>query len=157
VCNTFDGIALTAQAGGAAVTTGAAAIVSEGWSFDFVMLKKGIPLAAGGDAAIDQDIGLVDAGCTMDYVEIPDSGPSRNSGGAVQVNTRYCSPKFGMYALIPAAAGEGWHTPVYDCTEPWEVIYRTDKFNGSGLYAGAITSVADIWRGMCLEFQQEAC
>jgi len=157
VCTHYDGIALTSQAGGAAVTTGFAAIVHEGWSFDFGMLKKGTPCVALGKAAIHQDIGLVDACCTMDYVEIPDSGPNNNMGGAVQVNTRYCSPKLGDYPIIPAAAGEGFHMPLYDCTEPWEVTYHTDKLDQDGAYTTKAASVKDIFRGMCLEFHQQAC
>jgi hypothetical protein len=156
VCTTYDGIALTQVGAGANVATGAAAIVSEGWSFDFVMLDKGIPLALGGNIAIEQDLGLVDAGCTADYVEIPDSGPNKNLLGNVQVNSRYCSPRFGMAGMV-IVAGAMSHTPIYDCTEPWEVTYHTDKFDGVGTYATAAASVKDIFRGMCLEFQQEAC
>jgi hypothetical protein len=93
----------------------------------------------------------------MDYVEIPDSGPNNNMGGAVQVNTRYCSPKLGDYPIIPAAAGEGFHMPLYDCTEPWEVTYHTDKLDQDGAYTTKAASVKDIFRGMCLEFHQQAC
>jgi hypothetical protein len=77
VCTKYQGIDLTEQNAGANVALGTLAVVSEAWSFDFTVIQKGAPLVAGGDGAIEQDVGLVDLGCSMDYVEIPDSGPSK--------------------------------------------------------------------------------
>jgi len=156
VCTKYQGIDLTEQNAGANVALGTLAVVSEAWSFDFTVIQKGAPLVAGGNGAIEQDAGLVDLGCSMDYVEIPDSGPNKNFGAATQVNTRYCGPRFGHVGLV-IAAGAMSHTPIWDCTEPWEVTYHTNKFDALGAYNTAIANVKDIYRGMCLEYQQEAC
>jgi hypothetical protein len=162
VCNSFGGIDLTEAAqNGGANTAGTLNQVSEGWSFDQQMnaaQKLISPLALAAMDATTNDFGGVDAGCTGDYVEIPDSTTgNRNLGAAEQVNTRYCGVRFGNLPPI-SATGALDHAPVYDCTEPWEVNFRTDNVNDSGQAAtDAAYLAATPARGFCLEFFQEAC
>jgi hypothetical protein len=156
VCVQYDGIDLISQIAGGIVTNGGTGSISEGWSFhtDYSNTPQGVP--AGDAAHVDQ--GVVDAACTSDYVEIPDSSTGmKNFASAVQVNTRYCGSKFGYAPAISAATYVS--APVYECTEPWEVYYHTDQYSDEGGVAAAATTGAPTIesRGLCLDFVQEAC
>lgn len=157
VCNSFEGTDLgeATQAGGAAAQQ-TLNVVSEGWSFH-QSLAGTLYVGEAARVALTNDFGPVDASCTVDYVEIPDSTTySRNMGAAGQINTRYCGVRFGN---IPPDSTTGMmdHAPVYDCTEPWEVNYVTDHVNDQGNDAAANDQTSPMSRGFCLEFFQEAC
>lgn len=156
VCTHYQSIDLTEANAGGDAGDGGAAVVSQGWSFQVLVGNSQEFQTNTGAAAIEQDVGLVDAGCSMDYVEIPDSGYKKNFGAAVQVNTRYCGPRFGMTAAFVVAGGIS-HQHIYDCTEPFEVTYHTTRFSGLGTYDTITANVGDFLRGVCLEYQQEAC
>lgn len=164
VCNQFAGIALTDYDGNGATgdTDGGGSLYSEGYSFHTDLTNAGTAAANEGglganiDTAIYLNQGIVDVQCTTDYVEIPDSSTGfKNYGGVSQANTRYCGARFGF---VPPIAG-AWtsHAAVYDCTEPWEVIYYTDNANDDGDFADAGTNSATEERGLCLDFAQEVC
>lgn len=159
VCQQFGGIDLTINAccNGGAVLTFDTSIITEGWSFHSHLGEATNDLAIGSATAGGNDHGLVDAGCSVDYVEIPDSTTGvKNLGAAVVVNSRYCGARFGDVDFI-TAAGALTHAPVYDCTEPFEVNYHTDQMSGLGAVAAAVANDADTMRGFCLDFTQEAC
>lgn len=156
VCAQYAGIDLTEGNTNGADDDLALNRVSEGWSFQTRMSGSLFNCAAAPCTATSNDVGLVDASCTVDYVEIPDSTTGvRNLGAAVQVNTRYCGVRFG--AVVPfSTTGALDHAPVYDCTEPWEVTYQSDNVNDIGANAdNGVTTPAQ--RGFCLDFTQEAC
>lgn len=163
VCNQFGGkdLGVTLDVSGAAVANCALNDISEGWSFH-IKLSGAMPANTEGNCIDDEsNIGVVDAGCTHDYVEIPDSTTGhKNFGAAVQVNSRYCGARLGF---LPEDSEDGvldtfMHAPIYACQEPWEVTYRTDQMNDDGIQAIAITDVdEDVMRGLCLDFEQEAC
>lgn len=157
VCVQYDGIDLISQLAGGTVANGGASAISEGWSFHTDLTNAPLVLAIAN--AAHQDQGVVDAACTADYVEIPDSSTGvKNYAAAVQVNTRYCGARLGF---LPAIAGvTNTNGPVYECTEPWEVYYHTDQFNDEGVPALAALIANDPTiesRGLCLDFVQEAC
>jgi hypothetical protein len=156
VCTHYQSIDLTEVGAGGNIANGAAAVVSQGWSFQILVGNSQEVFTSTGVLATEQDLGLVDGACSLDYVEIPDSGPKKNFGSSTQVNTRYCGPRLGMTTAF-AAAGVISHQHIYDCTEPWEVTYHTTRFSQLGTYASITADVVDCLRGMCLEFQQEAC
>lgn len=158
VCTHYDGIDLTeAVAGGANdYTTGENAMISEGFSFLIRTLGGNAVYTGGGNAAGESDMGWVDAACSLDYVEIPDSTTGKkNYNAAAQINSRYCGNRFGHIPMVTGGSGSMAHAPIWDCTEPWEVNYFTDKFVDDGTYVAVLD--ADLNRGMCLEFQQESC
>lgn len=156
VCTTFQSIELTEAALGGAVLTSDASTISQGWSFGTLNLgNTNDDFTLDANLAAETDLGLVDAACSLDYVEIPDSSVKKNFGAAVQINTRYCGPRFGMAGTV-SAAGRMSHSPVYDCTEPFELTYHTDRYTDWGDYATA-TNIPDLIRGMCMDFRQEAC
>lgn len=155
VCYQYGGIDLGQDDANAnAVGNNDNSIVSEGWSFHVDMTGAlPTPNALGDNEAL----GLVDAGCTVDYVEIPDSTVgTKNYGAATETHTRYCGARFGFIVADTGGEATMTHAPVYDCTEPWEVIYHTDQFNDAGVAATQLVQ-ADVLRGMCLDFDQEAC
>lgn len=143
-------------AGGGLVTNGVQGTISPGWSFH-VDCRPGT--VGGAAIAADQDVGKVDEDCTGDYIEIPDSTTGFKSyGAAMQVNTRYCCNRFGNVPAITAAAALS-HAPVYDCTEPFEVLFHTDIYDDE--LAAAVVAEDNITigvdRGFCLIYKQEAC
>jgi hypothetical protein len=155
VCNQHGGIALvqTAQSNGANADEDNTEI-SEGWSFH-TDLTSTVPVAS--NAALEMAMGVVDAGCYMDYVEIPDSAMDKNFGFATQVNTRYCGTRFGFISIQTGGLKTMIHHPIYDCTEPLQVNYHTDNWNDEGGAAATGLLETDVARGFCLDFTQEAC
>lgn len=149
-----DGVTMTEAIIGGAVLQGTTGTVSPGFSFsiDFYAGTVGTAVAQ------FQDVGLVDEDCTTDYVSIPDSSTGiKNFGAPVQANTRYCGHRFGYVSSVTALNALS-HAPVWDCTEPWEVLYHTDIYNGELDAANqAADAIAIIGRGMCLLYKQEAC
>jgi hypothetical protein len=160
VCNQYAGVDLTAAEGAGAVLTGDDGWISEGWSFHTTILKagalEGSGIAAGALAIAESDLGLVDAQCSGDYVEIPDSTVGKkNYGSAMRINTRYCGQRLGYIPAISNAVGDHFHLPVWDCTEPFEVTYRTDHADDIGVQGTA--QRGDNGRGLCLDFTQDQC
>lgn len=161
VCNSFQGTEMTRAASGASQANGDQNIISQGWSFHTWLLNAGD--AGDGPKLGDitqNDIGIVDGGCTTDYVEIPDSSPGIKTYGSAPttVNTRYCGARFGWFPAISRVAGNNNHAPVWDCTEPFEVNYFTDNVNDNGLQTVAnAPTVLNVPRGFCLDYVQEAC
>jgi hypothetical protein len=160
VCNQYGGIDLTVAAGGGVNTAGDTGWISEGWSFHTKIYGAGgilgSALAAANLGDATNDLGVVDAQCSGDYIEIPDSSMGKKNYGATTViNTRYCGHRFGYIPAITAAVGDNNHSPVWDCTEPFEVRYRTDQMNDIGVQATAQTT--DNNRGVCLDFTQDKC
>lgn len=159
VCQQYGGIDLTVNAccASGTVLTFTTSIITEGWSFHSHLGEATNDLAIGSATAGGNDQGLVDGGCSVDYVDIPDSTTGIKAfGAAVQINSRYCGARFGNVPFL-TAAGHLTHAPVYDCTEPFEVTYRTDQMNQLGAVNSAAAKEADTFRGMCLDFSQEAC
>jgi hypothetical protein len=164
VCQQFEGSAFgTPTIAGGNVANGEAGLISDGWSFHSWTL--GASTGAAAKTLAQNDIGFVDAGCTTDYLEIPDSTTGvKNFGAATQAFTRYCGHRFGNVPAIVAAAGTMSHAPVWDCTEPFEATYYTDTVNDNGIQdanapptGSAATAGLSVIRGMCLDFQQVAC
>lgn len=159
VCTQYGGAELTSAQGSATGGNNAQGWIHEAWSFHTDLTGSGVGTTGQpATTIIYDDQGIVDGQCWHDYVEIPDSSTGmRNLGASVQVNTRYCGTRFGYVPPIgdPMVA----HTQVYDCTEPWEVTYHTDIFNDIGATNGATGGNTDKveFRGMCLDFNQEAC
>lgn len=158
VCNQYNGADLsTSLAGGANVNDGVfGAVISQGFSFliDYTNIG-GVPNGYSAADAAHLNQGLVDGFCTGDYIEIPDSTTGlKNNGAVTQVNTRYCGHRLGNLPSI--SANTFVHAPVYDCTEPFEVTYRTDQMSDEG-DAGAASTQTIESRGLCLDFTQEAC
>lgn len=158
VCNSFAGIELSRTAVGGALANGAASITSQGWSFHTFLDYAG-DIGDGTKTAKDNDIGVVDGGCTTDYLEIPDSTTGVRSYSAnVQSNSRYCGVRFGYIPALTQAVGNNNHAPVWDCTEPWELNYFTDNVNDNSLQASLVTLLAaDVARGFCIDYDQHAC
>lgn len=157
VCNQYGGIDLTNTATTGDAATGNAGLISEGWSFHTYIKNAG----TGADilAAANNDVGLVDGGCSTDYVEIPASSTGMKFYGAsVPVNTRYCGHRLGYIPAISAAT-KTTHAPIWSCSEPFEVTYRTDQMGDDGIQGigAAANTFGDVLRGVCLDFRQEAC
>jgi hypothetical protein len=154
VCVQYAGIDLISQVAGGAVATGSGGVISEGFSFQTDISAAGAGATGVGDANAGNE-GIVDAQCTLDYVEIPDSSTGvQNFAAAVQVNTRYCGTKLGFQPSL--TSNENMNAPIWDCTEPWEVTYHTDIFTDVGTVAGATQATIES-RGLCLDFLQQAC
>lgn len=160
VCNYDpDGVALQEVIAGGAVAEGTQGMISPGFSFQMDFHTA----ITGGAVIVNVDHGLVDEKCTTDYVEIPDSSMGvKNYGAATQVNTRYCGHRFGNIPSVTAVNAYS-HAPIWDCTEPFEILYHTDIWTdhqtitlgiSATLANQAITVVA---RGLCLLYKQEAC
>jgi hypothetical protein len=182
VCTAFGGIALadTAQthtvpatidqgvgSGNAAVTQ---QFINAGWSIDTntnpYMIDTAAMVAVNGNMIqfnSQMNIGMVDAQCSGDYVEIPSSwsggcgsshGSSRNT-----INSRYCGARFG--ANFQSASAATSHTPVCDCSEPFVVRHNSDSVNDIGGTAAAAVNAAKLGtavpRGFCLDFRQLPC
>lgn len=161
VCQQFGGVDLTIGGccTGGQVDEFTNSQISQGWSFHTHLGIATTDLAIGSATAGGNDHGLVDSGCTMTYVDIPDSTTGvKNFGASVQVNSRYCGVRFGDIVQL-TAAGATTHAPVYDCTEPWEVNYHTSQMNldAAAGAVGARGDDADTTRGFCLDFTQEPC
>lgn len=162
VCNQYEGTQfVTPVIAGGNVVNGEAGIISEGWSFHSYTF--GATNDAADYAVAENDLGYVDAACTTDYLEIPDSHTGVKSfGAAVAVNTRYCGHRLGFIPSQTAIAGNNNHSPIWDCTEPFEATYYTDTVNDAGAQeagtqAAPPTNALTVLRGMCLDFKQEAC
>lgn len=157
VCNSYAGITLTTIIAGGTAANGEAGLISESWSFHTWLKQAGTEAII---AAAGNDVGLTDGACSTDYVEIPDSQTGFKSyGSAHGTNTRYCGHRFGAAPSITAIAGNNNHSPVWDCTEPFEVSYFTDQFNDNGEQGAEQTPPNGLvnLRGMCLDFSQEYC
>lgn len=161
VCNSFAGseLAIGVIAGGAGVITGDLGYSTQAWSFQTYLANAG-DIGDGPATAAEQNLGIVDGGCSTDYVEIPDSNMGvLNYGAAAQnSNTRYCGNRFGFLPSKSATATLYSHAPVWDCTEPFEVNYFTDQVDDKGAQADAIPPTVDnLVRGFCLDYTQHAC
>lgn len=157
VCNYDpDGEELTEAGVGGAVAEGTGDNASPGWSFSMDCWGAD---AGGTLAKQSEGIGMIDENCTNDYVEIPDSATGlKNYGFATQVNSRYCCNRFGFIPGVTTAAGTFNHAPIWDCTEPFEVLYHTDIYTDDiKIATDADDSVDIVARGMCLLYKQEAC
>lgn len=164
VCSFFGGTDLTQTIAGGNFANGLSSLVSQGWSF-----MQDLTVGAGGlttNAIFGMDMGLVDYYCTGDYVEIPDStsGTRDYAGGNnAQVNTRYCGTRLGFTGTAITVAANSLitgHAPVWDCSEPWEVNYRTNIYSDENAVIVSTTAndiPADLARGFCLDFSQQAC
>jgi hypothetical protein len=158
VCNSFQGVDLGEAVANGNVANGAAGMISAGWSFHTWIITAGTTAIL---TVINNNVGYVDAGCTTDYVEIPDSSTGFKSyGGAQPTNTRYCGHRLGNIPAATAvtATNHNSHAPIWDCTEPFEVTYRTDQMNdiGTQQFGNGVATI-DQLRGMCLDFRQDAC
>lgn len=156
VCTQFEGADLTSSvpAPVGTVLNGDLGEVTEGWSFDTWLLGGGTATAL---TIAMQDVGLVDGACTGDYIEIPDSSTGLKSFGAAvgNTNTRYCGTRLGFIPVISLATAMS-HAPLWDCTEPFEVRFRTDQMNDNGVQ-GTTVATDDKMRGLCLDYRQEQC
>lgn len=156
VCTQFDGIDLTVAAAGGNAANGLSSIIHQGWSF-----HVDIVLAAGGATITTMDLGLVDVQCTGDYVEIPDSSIGEMSMGSSvgTSNSRYCGNRLGINTAIHAASSLANHSPVWDCTEPFEVNYHSNILNDElgTTYTAGNDGASDVIRGFCLDYTQVQC
>lgn len=155
VCNSYDGIDLTETEVVGSVINGDKAYITEGWSFHTYLLDAGV---AGITLAVaNNNVGLVDAFCTTDYVEIPDSTMGMKSyGSAVTTYSRYCAHRLGYIPTITVINVNPKHASIWDCTAPFEVTKRTDQQDDGGAATGAAVT-EDIDRGLCLDYRQETC
>lgn len=196
VCSMFNGIALadtqathttpaTIDLGvGSNDATGSVQFINDGWSLDtntapFILDTpiEVTPIAAGlpviGIATIFSsqiNIGMVDAQCSGDYVEIPSSwsGGCGSTHGSARntINSRYCGARFGANwqgtarstAVAPANLVTT-STPVCDCSEPFVVRHNSDTVSDLGGTGGsAIVNLSTARpRGFCLDFRQMPC
>lgn len=156
LCTGFNGAVLAGDATQAAASpaAGTTSTISEAFSIDTDTGAKYII------DATEDNVGMVDAMCTGDYVEIPSSfsGPC---GGSAQntLNSRYCGPRFGAN-FVAAVAATTTSTPVCDCSEPFVVRHNSDDVSDLGGFLGqgvANLNAAVIPRGFCLDFRQKTC
>lgn len=167
VCNTDpDDVQLTQAIGGdTAAVDGGQGWVDPGFSFQVDCWSIASVANVATDASIinnGYNVGLADEDCTADYVEIPESTTGiKDFGSAAQTNSRYCCHRMGS---VPGAttgsgtAGGLTHAPIWDCTEPFEVLYHTDMLTDQMLQATvANDGITLISRGLCLIYKQEGC
>lgn len=152
-----QGITLTDETGPIDTDTGIEGTFSEGFTVD---------TNTGTGGGWDQDeyahMGLYDASCSKDYVEIPSSfsGSCGIAGGfaAAQYNTRYCGAKFGANHDY---AQRTYSSPgVCDCSEPFSLRHGSDMNSDKGGAGGAGTAnenTAVASRGFCIDYLQKPC
>jgi len=134
--------------------TGTQGTFNEGWSIDI----DTTPFITEGTMA---DVGMFDAQCSGDYVEIPSSWSGKcgpYSGMSTVVNSRYCGARFG--ANYQATEATNTDMPVCDCSEPFSLRHGSDMSNDEGgteANEADNTNVANAPRGFCLDFQQIPC
>jgi len=163
VCAKYNGIALTDAEG--STTTGHEGDYSEGWSID----TNTYPFTTTADAAITADetnIGMVDAMCVGDHVEIPSSwsapcGAGHSSARSF-INTRYCGARLGItlwMSAAPSTTDTGTsHVPVCDCSEPFSVTHISNSIDDNEADVGASnTNLLVVPRGFCLDYRQAPC
>jgi hypothetical protein len=193
VCATFGGAqlgpdtnAFAAVGNRGAGANGAATfqVINPGWSLDtntypFRIDTAGNVIVNGANVIFNSqiNIGMVDAQCSGDYVEIPSSwsggcgsghGSARNT-----INSRYCGARFGAN-FQSGNVGSG-HTPVCDCSEPFVVRHNSDTVNDVGGTGAAVNDIGQaagtagdqavnannlgsaVPRGFCLDYKQLPC
>lgn len=162
VCTYYNGIQLVDEVGAAIANDGFhEATWNEAWTIDL----NTAPMLLSTAPDFQSDSGIVDGGCSGDYVEIPSSytGSCGASYGArSMLTTRYCGSKLG---LNPGGGNEAAdllnHSPICDCSEPFRVTHHSDL--GSDLGGQDSVNVAnddefDVFpRGFCLDFRQTPC
>lgn len=191
VCTSFGGKALADTSAthtttttiinkgvGSSDTAGSIAFINAGWSIDtntapYVLDKESSITPSGGSAtkfSSQINIGMVDAMCSGDYVEIPSSwsgacGPSHGSARNT-INSRYCGHRFGANfqgtARSTATAPNNQittHTPVCDCSEPFVVRHNSDTGSDLGGTGAGFTDNLSTARprGFCLDYMQKPC
>jgi len=158
LCSMYNGKELVDVVGDTSNAAGGYGIWHEAWSLD---LNTSPWVVQSTKKGASTNVGLTDAMCTGDYVDIPSSmgrACGSNFGSHLSaMNTRYCGTKFG--ANYPAGSDESQSMPVCDCSEPWSVTIHTDDFNDIGTQAAATTGLgtSSFNRGVCLEFKQTPC
>jgi len=162
VCDTYAGIALTDHLAAGSDPDGFNdGTWNEGWTIDLDLT----PWEESATGYIMSDCGLVDAGCSGDYVEIPSSytgACGANFGGPKAfITSRYCGSKLGLAIGGNAGADFHNHSPICDCSEPFRVSHMTDLGNdlggedAVGITNDAATDIAP--RGFCLDYVQTPC
>lgn len=155
VCNQYDGIDLAEKLVVGDKVNGDAAYITEGWSFHTYVKDAGTNAIT--LDVVHNNVGLTDALCTTDYVDIPDSTMAIKSyGSAVTTFSRYCGHRLGFIGSIVTADILPEHASVWDCTAPFEVSYHTDQQDDAGLQTG-VAATDPIARGLCLDFRQDMC
>jgi hypothetical protein len=163
LCQVYNGITLTEVLADSTANDGHNdATWNEAWSIDL----DTDPVGESADPDFQSDSGLVDSGCTGDYVEIPSSftgACGANFGGQKgALFSRYCGSKFG------ANPGGGDtdadllnSSPVCDCSEPFRVTHMSDLSNDTGGAAGVnVVNAANFDatpRGFCIDYKQTPC
>lgn len=158
-CAAYNGIALIDTLQTINEDTGALATWNEAFSIDLNTDPYLIETA-------QTNIGMIDAMCTSDYIEVPSSwsaacgsgtGSARNS-----INTRFCGARFG--AMLGSSLATVTSSPVCDCSQPFLVRHQSDDLNDvGGIGSGAAInpdSTADatlLPRGFCLDYRQIPC
>jgi hypothetical protein len=163
LCSRYDGIALTDEAMIGADGDGMNdATWNEAWSID---LDTSPFLESIIDApGFMSDGGMIDAGCTGDYVEIPSSyhgSCGASFGPRAFISTRYCGSKFGVGIGGNAGADLLHSTQICDCSEPFRVTHMTDlgADNGGQDDVNVIldANLDGMPRGFCLDYRQTPC
>lgn len=111
------------------------------------------------------DSGMIDAGCSGDYVEIPSSytgACGANFGGPRSfISSRYCGSKLGMAVGGNTGTDILVSNPICDCSEPFRVSHMSDLSNDLGGPGGVNTVNASTMdttpRGFCLDYIQTPC
>lgn len=162
LCTYYNGIQLTdAHATAIANDGNNDATWNEAWSID--LNTKPFTLSTAPD--FESDSGIVDAGCSGDYVEIPSSYGGTCSGGLQATSsftTRYCGSKLGLNPGGGNAATDLLNSsPICDCSEPFRVSHMSDLSNDLG-GAGGVNAVNgatfdSLPRGFCLDYRQTPC
>jgi len=155
VCTYYNSIVLT-EATNTGVDDGLGQVIGEGWSLD----TNTRPF---GETTLATNIGMVDAMCSGDYVEIPSSYNAgcgaHASGNHASTFSRYCGARLGIN--LPGVGATNTHSPVCDCSEPFVVRYQTDQSNDVGGYdfiETADTGTGTVThRGFCLDYRQTPC
>lgn len=159
VCTSYNGIAINADIAGDG-NNNFGGTYTASWTIDTNTQPMIIQ-------AMQSNAGMVDGQCSGDYVEIPSSwsgscGPNASATGSV--NTRYCGASFGanLQRTISGAGGNK-HTPVCDCSQPFNVRHSSDMSNDLGGPANVAgvngnANAGNVFgRGFCLDFVQKPC
>jgi hypothetical protein len=163
LCTHYGGIALgDAHSGGADGDGFNDGTWNEAWSIDLntsPFIESIITMPG-----FMSDSGMVDAGCSGDYVEIPSSytgACGANFGQRSFLTTRYCGSKLGMNIGGNADTDILNSSPICDCSEPFRVSHMSDLSNDTG-GAGGVNiingaAVATTPRGFCIDYRQTPC
>lgn len=149
-----QGITLTDTTGTTATTEGTEGIFSAGFSVD-----TNVGTGGGWDEDEYSHMGMFDAQCSKDYVEIPSSYSGTCGGTAdAQINTRYCGALFGANTAYQQRT---YSSPgVCDCSEPFSLRHGSDMYSDKGGAGGSGSANANILvasRGFCIDYLQKPC